>query len=258
MGIVRRFGLFGVVGVVISFFLYRLMSGGGGEVTPETTADVVTSTRFWVLFILGAVVLVVWAVANYVYRPALTYPTGQRLRGAIPPVWAFAILLGIPTFHWLFWAVSPGVWSSWLSSQAFWPMNVAIVLAAFFASQGGLASRYTGFALLALLVVAVGIGVYERLPIMPSFLSPTPATSSGGVRDITLTLRPGKPGRISVPPGYRWHMAGSTPARGWVTDDGYRDKRGNRIQVFNVVPPATEVTIEVRIRKCATAQECVW
>ena len=73
----------------------------------------------------------------------------------------------------------------------------------------------------------------------------------------TLVARSGQPARISVPIGWRWDMVGTIPS-GWATDNGYRDARGNRIQVFEVVPPATEVTLQIRIAKCTTVEGCGW
>jgi len=73
-----------------------------------------------------------------------------------------------------------------------------------------------------------------------------------------LVLRSEKPAAISVPPGHRWDLVGEIPTRGWTTDNGYRDVRGNRIQVFEVVPPADGVRLQVSIRRCTTAQDCAW
>ena len=358
--------IFGLIGIVALLSISRLFGGGEGATPPAETVVAVgivtSSTRFWVLFVLGVLVLMVWAVINYFLYPAGTTRT-MRLSGTMPPVWAFAVLLGVTAFHWLFWAVSPGAWNTWLSSQTFWPMNVAIILAAFFASQHGPAARYASFALWALLLVAIGIGVYGYIPWSSywpagvarvggglrssSSLSRLPAEvalpiiaqcESGGRQlnqdgsvvtnknkdgtidrgkwqinsrhdaeakrrsiDLTteegnrqfavilytrndlldweasrhcwepkllalgrtptatmLVLRSEKPAAISVPPGHRWDLVGEIPTRGWTTDNGYRDVRGNRIQVFEVVPPADGVRLQVSIRRCTTAQDCAW
>src|SRR3989344_8903898 len=148
-----------------------------GAVTTATGSSVVTSsTRFWVLTATGAFILVVWAVVNY----AICQDNWRtRLRNCPPPAWAFAVLLGVTVFHWLFWAISPGAWNAWLSSQTFWPMNVAIVLATFFTSQHGPAAWYAGFALWALLLVAIGIGAYdEKYGHLWSDATPTPPVAS--------------------------------------------------------------------------------
>ncbi len=73
----------------------------------------------------------------------------------------------------------------------------------------------------------------------------------------TVVARPGQPARISVPIGWRWDMVETIPA-GWRTDNGYRDAHGNRIQVFEVVPPATEVTLKIRVARCVTIEGCAW
>ena len=133
-----------------------------GAVTTATGSSVVTSsTRFWVLTATGAFILVVWAVVNY----AICQDNWRtRLRNCPPPVWAFAVLLGVTVFHWLFWAISPGAWNTWLSSQTFWPMNAAIILTVFFASQQGTAARFIGLALWVLFLVVAGIGAYGYFP----------------------------------------------------------------------------------------------
>lgn len=168
--------LFGLVGIIAFSFISRLF-GGGGETTPSvavaTVGVVTSSTRFWVLTATGAFILVVWAVVNYT---TCQDNWRARFRNCPPPAWAFAVFLGVTTFHWLFWAIGPGAWNAWLSSQTFWPMNVAIVLAAFFASQHGAATRYASFALWILLLVAIGIGAYEKYGYF--FQPKAPATSS--------------------------------------------------------------------------------
>ncbi len=72
-----------------------------------------------------------------------------------------------------------------------------------------------------------------------------------------LVAQMGKPAQISVPPGWRWDMIKPIPT-GWTTDDGYRDARNNRIQVFEVVPPAKEVVLQIALTKCTTPQMCAW
>ncbi|KKT14385.1 MAG: hypothetical protein UW76_C0010G0014 [Parcubacteria group bacterium GW2011_GWF2_44_8b] len=169
-----RATIYALVIVPVSFVTAGILvfiawiSGGGRTVATGTVvvvnADVVTlSTRFWVLFVLGVLVLLVWTVINYLSHPAGT-PMTQRLGGATPPVWAFAVLLGVTTFHWLFWAIGPGAWNTWLSSQTFWPMNAAIILTVFFASQQGTAARFIGLALWVLFLVVAGIGAYGYFP----------------------------------------------------------------------------------------------
>ena len=260
------FGLIAIITFLIAFLFISRFFGGGGGIPPVVgiagvIGVVTSSTRFWVLFILGALVLAIWATVNYVFYPAGTGMT-QRLRGMSPPAWAFAILLGVTAFHWLFWAISPEAWSAWLSSQTFWPMNVAIVLAAFFASQQGRAAGYASFALWMLLLIAVGIGAYGYLP-WSTWLAGVGSGPIGQVSPIptsstTMILRPEKPVTISVLPGHRWDLVGKIPTKGWTTGDGYRDKHGNRIQVFEIVPPEKEVSLEVKISKCITPQMCAW
>ena len=71
----------------------------------------------------------------------------------------------------------------------------------------------------------------------------------------TLNLTPETPAVVSVPPGHKWELVGKIPTNGWTTDNGYRDARGNRIQIFEVVAPAKETTLKIQITKCAN---CPW
>lgn len=85
-----------------------------------------------------------------------------------------------------------------------------------------------------------------------SLLPPSPPSAT-----LKVMVRAGKPARISILPGWRADLVPPIPS-GWTTDNGYRDQRGNRIQVFEVVPPVTEVVLEFRFTKCATPQDCAW
>ena len=85
--------------------------------------------------------------------------------------------------------------------------------------------------------------------------SGTPGIDTAGIA--TFTIREGEPQQISVPPGHRWDLV-EPPASGWTTDSGYRDKNGNRIQVFEVVAPATEVRLTTQISLCSLPRGCAW
>lgn len=158
----------GSVGLYLLFSLFSLFEGRERAATEVVTG--MTSTPFWVLFIIGAVILFVWWAA---YR-------------RVPEVWAFVILLGITTFHWLFWAIAPNAWGAWFHGQLFWPMNAAIILAEFFASQQGRPARYAGFALWALLLAAVGVGAFGYLSTATA--SQASAAAKPLFTDITFTV----------------------------------------------------------------------
>ena len=236
---------FATAGILV---LIAWISSSGRAVTTGTVAvvnaDIVTSsTRFWVLFVLGVLVLLVWAVINYASYHAGT-PTTQRLSGATPPVWAFAVLLGVTTFHWFFWAIGPGAWNAWLSSQTFWPMNVAIVLATFFTSQHGPAAWYAGFALWALLLVAIGIGAYdEKYGHLWSDATPTPPVASSRDTIFTLVSRPGQPAEVVMPPG--WWIDWTPDQSRFTTHAIWRGR--DKVRVF-VTQPGVE-SAEIKIRK---------
>lgn len=337
---------FGGIALVALFFLYGVMFGEreivapppAGEAVTAASATGVTSTPFLALLVIGVVILLIWRIA---YKD-------------MPEAWAFAILLGVTTFHWLFWAVSPNVWSAWFHSQVFWPMNVAIILAAFFASQKGVAARYAGFTLGILVLAAIGIGTYKYFPLgskqSTSTIIVTPLDSpqrltadialpiiaqcesggrqfdddgnvitsstddigkwqihlpdhwgraeslginlwteegnekfarilyaENGLKDweasrtcwepklmaipatkvFTVTASTGKPVQIIVPQGWRWDITTKPIPKTYYTDLGRRDPRG-RIQIFEVVPPATEVTLEITYTECTTPQMCAW
>ena len=215
-----------------------------GTVTTLDTSTVTSSTRFWVLFVFGILVLLVWAVTNYRSYPGNT-PRVERLRGATPPVWAFAVLLGVTTFHWLFWAIGPGAWNAWLSSQTFWPMNAAIVLAAFFASQRGVvAGQYTSLALWALLLAAIVIGAYGYFGhLFQAKEVATPPSSSIPTTDTTflVTVRPGQPAEVRMPPGWMivwWgNRARFTSHAVWRGED--------KVRVFSVRSGGESVEIKI-------------
>lgn len=197
----RKIYIFTSLVVVIIFFgLYFLLTGGGATPTTTASAGVVTSSaRFWVLFILGGVILAIWAAVNY-----SRYPTGtarvERLKGCAPPAWAFVIFLGITSFHWLFWAIAPENWSAWLRSASFWPINIATVLAVFFTTRQGKPAGYASFALWVLLLATIGIGAYRHFPRtagqVPSAMAPDSTAIS------IITAEAGKWSKIyHFPPG---------------------------------------------------------
>ncbi|OHA89448.1 MAG: hypothetical protein A3C70_02940 [Candidatus Zambryskibacteria bacterium RIFCSPHIGHO2_02_FULL_43_14] len=82
------------------------------------------------------------------------------------------------------------------------------------------------------------------------------ATPTTLFTDFNLVVKPGEPGKLTIPVMWRWDWAGPIP-KGWTTN-AYMDTVGNRIQMFEVVSPATEVVLPVRLIKCATQQECAW
>ena len=214
-----------------------------GAVTTATGSSVVTSsTRFWVLTATGAFILVVWAVVNY----AICQDNWRtRLRNCPPPVWAFAVLLGVTVFHWLFWAISPGAWNTWLSSQTFWPMNAAIILTVFFASQRGVvAGQYTSLALWALLLAAIVIGAYGYFGhLFQAKEVATPPSSSIPTTDTTflVTVRPGQPAEVRMPPGWMivwWgNRARFTSHAVWRGED--------KVRVFSVRSGVESVEIKI-------------
>ena len=119
--------------------------------------------------------------------------------------------------------------------------------------------------------VIVGVGVFwmfyqpapqgvqavtAAAPVSAVRLPADKITPSTPFTDFNLIVRPGKPGKLTIPVMWRWDWAGPIP-KGWTTT-AYLDAGGNRIQVFEVVSPATEVTLAVRLSKCATRQECAW
>jgi hypothetical protein len=73
-----------------------------------------------------------------------------------------------------------------------------------------------------------------------------------------LVLKTNAPDSIAVRPGWRWDLIGDVPIRGWTTDNGYLDARGNRIQVFEVVSPLQEIRLRAKISYCTTRQMCAW
>src|SRR3989344_5574329 len=160
----------GLSATALLFLFVFMMGGNGGDAKtpemalPEVALDIVTSgARFWILFVIGACVLAVWAGVNYASCPA-GITRAQRVQNMTPPVWAFAILLGVTTFHWLSWAISPESWSTWLRSSIFWPMNLAILLAVFFVGRGGLVAWVAGIALGLLTITTIGISTSEYFP----------------------------------------------------------------------------------------------
>ena len=247
-------GIFGLIGIITFFFISRFFGDGGEALPPAEIGVVASSTRFWVLFVLGAVVLAVWVTVNYVSCPAGTGMT-QRLRGMSPPAWAFAILLGVTTFHWLFWAISQGAWNSWLSSQTFWPMNVAIVLAAFFASQQGRAAGYAGFALWTLLLVAIGVGTHGYFPWSTYWGSTTTTTTDDTTFTVVAGLEPTEPVKVPLGSGLRWESTKRGAKFEVISDSGervefptesYRKLSAGRWVRFRSLE-AEPVTIEIRV-----------
>lgn len=127
--------LYMVVGTVLTtlFIAIAIATGGDGEVgtsatevAKSATGLVTSSTRFWVLFILGAIILALWMGMRMKSVPKNERST-KRLGECFPPVWAFVTLLGITMLNWLFWAIAPEIWSEWLRSKTFWPMNLALM-----------------------------------------------------------------------------------------------------------------------------------
>lgn len=76
----------------------------------------------------------------------------------------------------------------------------------------------------------------------------------------TLVLRPKEPGTVSVPVGWRWDIQKPKPIpSNWTRrDNGTFNAQGNRIEVFEIVSPATEVTLNIAISRCLTPQDCAW
>lgn len=85
----------------------------------------------------------------------------------------------------------------------------------------------------------------------------TSTTAGTGIMVLVLTQE--KPrATVVVSPGHRWDLAEGNPLSGWTTGSGFRDERGNRIQIFEVTPAGTEVTLRIAVTKCPTPQRCAW
>ena len=164
-----------LVGSVVILTLLFLFMGGDTVITTTTpsleiaTRTVTSSIRFWLLYLASGLILVIWTWVKYDYKNGVSRT--ERLLNARPPAWSFAVLLGTVTFHWLFWAVNPESWSTWLQSQRFWPMNVAIILAMFFIAQRNGIVRFIGLGL-GICVLLVVTGFYPRVK------TPSPADLS--------------------------------------------------------------------------------
>ncbi|MDO8565108.1 MAG: hypothetical protein Q7R67_00575 [bacterium] len=83
-----------------------------------------------------------------------------------------------------------------------------------------------------------------------------PATPSAKI--FQLVAKAGVPASVSVPRGWRWDMTPKVFPVGLTTDNGHLDAEGYRIQVFEVVPPVTEVSFAVILTYCTTPQMCAW
>lgn len=186
-------------GLVLFAMVWMIIAsvGGGDTVTEPAAAaakagaEVVTSSaRFWTLFVLGSIILIVWALVRVL---TTTGTVAARLATATPPTWAFVVLLGITTFHWLFRADSPEVWSGWLRSTAFWPMNAAILLAAYFIGRGGQPAKFAGYALAGLTIVAIGIGTSKHIePVVEKVMRGNGGGVVSGPRTFTIEAKSGE------------------------------------------------------------------
>lgn len=92
----------------------------------------------------------------------------------------------------------------------------------------------------------------------PPVTTSPPVIVSRPAKVLTLVPRPEQPVSISIPPGHRWDWAGETPDKSQYSTIAYRDRRHNRIQIFQVVLPAKEVRLAVVVTKCASPRACAW
>lgn len=122
-----------LAGIVLTAFFAFILGGdetattSATEVAKSATGVVTSSARFWGLFVLGLIALLLWSMVNFKSFAGKGKGRVTKLNDYVPPKWAFVVLLGITTFHWLFWAIAPEIWSQWLHSKTFWPMNLAAI-----------------------------------------------------------------------------------------------------------------------------------
>lgn len=95
------------------------------------TKPVGRSKYFWGIIILMGIVCGIYSAAK-----KFQWGGADGWSKKLPPIQKplYMVLFGIPVIHWLWWALSPISWENFYQSNAFWPMNFAVVTSGVFAS----------------------------------------------------------------------------------------------------------------------------
>ncbi len=107
----------------------------------------------------------------------------------------------------------------------------------------------------AVVLLALGWGGYKLFAGKPMVQSSAPVTADGEYEIVLRSEESTAVFKIAVM--HRWDMLDPVPESGWRMRS-FRDAESFRIQIFELVPPATEVKFKIKVSKCAIAAGCAW